>query len=126
MVTPRNPRGIELASRVKWVLGNGGSDNPGKVISMKTTRLRAFLAVVVFAAAGAMGLAGEPQSDEKLKDTALKLNELADEKERLKKVAELAKDKATAKKLVKLASEVHKAGKDKDSPYKFHGALALA
>jgi tetratricopeptide (TPR) repeat protein len=93
---------------------------------MKTTRLRAFLATAVFAAAGAIGLAADPPSDEKLKDTALKLNELADEKDRIDKVRELAKDKAAAKRLVKLAAEVHKAGKEKDSPYKFHGALALA
>lgn len=93
---------------------------------MKTTRLRAFVAMVAFVAAGALSMAADTPSDETLKDTALKLNELADDKERATKIRELAKDKAAAKRLVKLAAEVHKAGKEKDSPYKFHGAFTLA
>ena len=93
---------------------------------MKTTRLRAFLAVALFAAAGAMSLAADPPTDEKLKDTALKLNELANDEDRIAKIEELLKDKPAAKRLVKLAVEVHKAGKEKDSPYKYQGSLALA
>lgn len=92
---------------------------------MKTSRLRAFLTLALVAAAGAMSLAADPPSDEKLKEIALKLNDLGDEDARLEKIRELVKDKDATKRLVKLAAEVHKAGKEKDSPYKFPAAIAL-
>lgn len=83
------------------------------------------MTLALFAAAGAMSLAADPPTDEKLKETALKLNDLGDEDARLEKIRELVKDKDATKRLVKLAAEVHKAGKEKDSPYKYPAAISL-
>ena len=64
-------------------------------------------------------------SDEKLKDLALKLNDLTTTAAMDEKLKELAKEKDTAKRMVKLAAVMQKEAKEKEKPFKFNAALVL-
>jgi len=86
-----------------------------------------FAALTVLALGGAGFAAPAPAlpTDDQLKATALKLNDLSDEKEMDAKLLELVKDKAAAKRLVAIAAKMQADAKPKDAPFKFNAALVL-
>jgi len=86
-----------------------------------------FAALTVLALGGAGFAAPVPAlpTDDQLKATALKLNDLSDEKEMDAKLLELVKDKAAAKRLVAIAAKMQADAKPKDAPFKFNAALVL-
>ncbi len=86
-----------------------------------------FAALTVLALGGAGFAAPVPAlpTDDQLKATALKLNDLSDEKEMDAKLLELVKDKAAAKRLVAVAAKMQADAKPKDAPFKFNAALVL-
>ncbi len=65
-------------------------------------------------------------TDEQLKATALKLNDLTDLKAMNARLAELTKDAAGSARLVKLAAGLQKGKAAKDAPFKYNASLVLA
>ncbi len=64
-------------------------------------------------------------TEEQLKENALKLNELSDEKAMQTKLTDLLKDRPSAKRLVLLAAKMQADAKEKEAPFKFNAAVVL-
>jgi len=64
--------------------------------------------------------------DDKLKEQALKLNDLATPEKMQEKLVALNKDKEGTKALIKAALKAHEAAPDKEKPYKFPASIILA
>ncbi len=87
-------------------------------------RLVLTAAVVLGVAAGFAAAA--PPTDDQLKETALKLNDLKSTEDMQEKLTDLLKDKAAAKKLVAVAAKMQKSAKADKKPFKYGAALVLA
>ena len=64
-------------------------------------------------------------TDEALRESALKLNDLSNEEAMQTRLTELLKDKPGAKRLVAIAAKMQADAKDKDAPFKFNAAIVL-
>jgi tetratricopeptide (TPR) repeat protein len=95
---------------------------------MHIPRLRAALAAAALLVGLSVTAAPVPAgpTDEQLKETALKLNAVGDLQTALKLISDQLKDKPTAKRLVKVAAKMHKDAPEKEPPFKFNAAFALA
>ena len=90
-------------------------------------------AILVGLALGGAGLASAaaaaplptPKTDDQLRETLLKLNELSSDKITLERLRELAKDKPIAKRLVAIAVKMQADAKPKEKPFKFNAAYLL-
>lgn len=101
------------------------------MICPRSLGLAAALAALALAAGGRPAVAADPPAkaaptDEQLKATALKLNDLTDRKAMNARLVELTKDAAGSARLVKLAAAMQKGKPAKDAPFKYNAALVLA
>ena len=64
-------------------------------------------------------------TDDALKESALKLNDLSNEEAMQTRLTELLKDKPGAKRLVAIAAKMQADAKEKDAPFKFNAAIVL-
>ena len=87
------------------------------------------LLATVMAISGTMPLLAAPlpakKTDEQVKETLLKLNELTTELAINDRLVELRKDKPFAKRMVVMAATMHTEAKPKEKPFKFNAALLL-
>ena len=94
---------------------------------MNLTRLRIPVAAVAMLVGVLVANSpAAPPTDDQLKETALKLNQLTDADAMEAKLTELIKDKDAAKRLVKVARKAQKDAPEKEPPFKFNAALVLA
>lgn len=90
-------------------------------------RLRLPAAATVLLAGLLVGTSpAAPPTDDDLKATAIKLNELTDTDAMQAKLSELLKDKDAAKRLVRVAVKAQRTAAEKEAPYKFNAAFVLA
>jgi tetratricopeptide (TPR) repeat protein len=95
---------------------------------MRTLR-HVLLAAVLAGTSGTLPLLAAPlpapKTDEQVKESLLKLNELTTEIAVNERLVELKKDKALAKRMIALAATMHADAKPKEKPFKFNAALLI-